>query len=69
MAVAFTVRGLDVVCDVREALPDAGTVDLLARLQLATRHFGYEIRFENASAELLELIDFIGLRDVLVVGR
>jgi hypothetical protein len=69
MAFPFTVRGLDVVCDVREAVPDAGTVDLLARLLLATRHIGFGIRFEHASAELVELVDLMGLRDVLVLER
>ena len=50
--------------DVRGLAPDAVTVDALARLQLAARRNGSEIRLQNASAELLELVDFMGLRDV-----
>ena len=51
--------------DVRELAPDAVTVDALARLQLAARRNGSEIRLQNASAELLELAGFMGLRGVL----
>ena len=58
-----------VLCDVRGVGADASIVDALARLQLAVRRHGLEVRLENASAELLELVDFMGLRDVLVVER
>jgi len=51
--------------DVRGAPLDAETVDALARLQLAARRHGYEIRLQNAAAELLELVDFMALGDVL----
>jgi ABC-type transporter Mla MlaB component len=54
-----------VVCDVRGVAPDAVTVDALARLQLAARRSGCSVRLENASAELLELVDFMALGDVL----
>jgi mannose-6-phosphate isomerase-like protein (cupin superfamily)/ABC-type transporter Mla MlaB component len=54
-----------VLCDVAGVAPDAVTVDALARLQLAARHFRCEVRLRNASAELLELVDFMGLTDVL----
>jgi ABC-type transporter Mla MlaB component len=56
------------LCDVRGLEPDAVTVDSLARLQLAVRRHGYEIRLHHASGELLELLDFMGLRDVLPDG-
>ena len=54
-----------VVCDVRGVEPDAVTVDALARLQLAARRHGCRVRLRNASEELLELLAFMALRDVL----
>ena len=53
------------LCDVRGVDPDAVTVDALARLQLAARQHGCQVRLRNASSELLELLAFMGLRDVL----
>jgi len=44
---------------------DAVTVDALARLQLAARGYGCRVRLRNASAELLDLVAFMGLEDVL----
>ena len=52
-------------CDVGGVDVDAVTVDALARLQLAARRHGCRVQLRNASAELLELVDFMGLRDVL----
>jgi ABC-type transporter Mla MlaB component len=54
------------VCDVDGVEPDAVTVDALARLQLAARRNGCRIRLQGASTELRELVDLIGLRDVLL---
>ena len=54
-----------VLCDVHGVAPDAVTVDALARLQLAARRHGCKVRLRHAGAELLELVDFMGLRDVL----
>jgi ABC-type transporter Mla MlaB component len=54
-----------VLCDVRGVEPDAITVDALARLQLAARRRGCRVRLRHASPELLALVDFMGLRDVL----
>ena len=54
-----------VLCDVRGVEPDAVTVDALARLQLAARRRGCQVRLRYASDELLELVDFMGLTDVL----
>jgi anti-anti-sigma regulatory factor len=48
------------------AYVDAGTIDALARLQLTARRSGACVRLCNASAELLELVDFMGLKDVLL---
>jgi len=53
------------VCDVRGVEPDAVTVDALARLQLAARRHGCQVRLCHASSKLLELVAFMGLRDVL----
>jgi ABC-type transporter Mla MlaB component len=65
--------GRVVVCDV-EALvrPDAVTVDALAQLQLTARRFGCHLRLRRMSAELQELLGFMGLQEVLLrleVGR
>jgi len=58
--------GADVAfCDVDGVAADAVTVEALARLQLAARRHGCRVRLRNASAELLDLVAFIGLRDVL----
>lgn len=53
------------LCDVEGIEPDAATVEALARLQLGASRHGCLIVLENASAELLELVDFMGLEDVL----
>ena len=53
-------------CDVDTVEPDAVTVEALARLQLAARRRGCQVRLRGASAELVELVDFMGLTDVLV---
>jgi mannose-6-phosphate isomerase-like protein (cupin superfamily) len=54
-----------VLCDVRGVEPDVVTVDALARLQLAASRHRCRVRLRNASAELLELVAFMGLADVL----
>ena len=54
-------------CDVGALAPDAVTVDALARLQLAARRAGLEIRLSHASSELEELVAFAGLAEVLRV--
>jgi hypothetical protein len=48
-------------------MADLGTVDVLARLQLAARRSGLEFRLRDVPAELQELITFVGLADVLGV--
>jgi ABC-type transporter Mla MlaB component len=53
------------LCDVRGVEPDAVTVDALARLQLAARRHRCQVRLRHASEELLDLVEFMGLRDVL----
>ncbi len=56
-----------IVCDVGPLRPDAVTIDALARLQLAAGRRGREIRLRNASSELRELLELVGLADVLRV--
>jgi ABC-type transporter Mla MlaB component len=53
------------LCDVGGIDPDAVTVDALARLQLAARRHGCQVKLRHASTELRELVAFMGLRDVL----
>jgi ABC-type transporter Mla MlaB component len=52
------------LCDVRGVAVDVVTVDALARLQLAARRHGCQVRLRNTSNELRELLAFMGLRDV-----
>ena len=62
----FERSGADVaICDVSGIEPDAVTVDALARLQLAARRHGCRVRLRHASSALLEVVAFMGLRDVL----
>jgi ABC-type transporter Mla MlaB component len=53
------------LCDVTGIAPDAVTVDALARLQLGARRHGCRVRLRNATAELRELVAFMGLTEVL----
>jgi ABC-type transporter Mla MlaB component len=53
------------VCDVGGVDVDAVTVDALARLQLAARRHGCQVRLRGASDELRRLVAFMGLENVL----
>lgn len=53
------------ICDVGGVDPDAVTVDALARLQLAAKRHGCQVRLRHASARLRALVAFMGLADVL----
>jgi ABC-type transporter Mla MlaB component len=53
------------LCDVSGIYPDAVTVDALARLQLAAKRHGCQVRLRHATDELLDLVAFMGLMDVL----
>jgi anti-anti-sigma regulatory factor len=48
-------------------MSDLGTIDALARLQLAARRLGLDLRLRDVSPELCELIDLVGLAGVLRV--
>ena len=52
-------------CDVRGVEPDAVTVDALARLQLAANRSGCRVVLRRASDDLLALVAFMRLADVL----
>jgi ABC-type transporter Mla MlaB component len=55
-------------CDVSALTdPDVGTIGALARLQLAARQLGFELRLRHASSELRELLAFVGLSETLRV--
>jgi ABC-type transporter Mla MlaB component len=54
-----------VLCDVGSVPADAVTVDALARLQLAASRSGCRIHLRNASPQLLELVEFMALSEVL----
>lgn len=49
------------------ARPDLALVNALARLHLAAGRFGYSIRVRGRCEELCELLDLVGLADVVVV--
>jgi ABC-type transporter Mla MlaB component len=55
--VTFDVAALD--------RPDAATVEALARLQLAALRSGCRVRFRNACGELRDLLELMGLAEVL----
>ena len=55
-----------VLCDVGALIdPDAATVDALARLQLTAQRLGRDVRVRHASVALVELLDLVGLSDVV----
>ena len=53
------------ICDVRGVEADAVAVEALARLALAARRNECQVRLRGASKELLELVSFMGLDEVL----
>ena len=57
--------GGEVLCDVRGVGPDTVTVDALARLELAARRRSCRVRLRGTSEELLELIELMGLSEVI----
>jgi ABC-type transporter Mla MlaB component len=59
--------GCRVDCDVGGCVADAVTVDALARLQLVAQKNRCIVVLRNAAADLVELVDLMGLADVLAV--
>jgi hypothetical protein len=56
-----------IFCDLRNAPATGATLDRLARLKLAARRTGRELRLFDASRELAALVRFVGVADVLGV--
>jgi anti-anti-sigma regulatory factor len=57
-----------IVCDVSALVdPDVGTIGALARLHLTARQLGFELRLRHASNALQELLELVGLDEVLGV--
>jgi anti-anti-sigma regulatory factor len=56
-----------IVVDASALASDAVTIDLLARFQLAARRLGRRVLLRGPSTELVRLITFAGLDEVLVV--
>jgi ABC-type transporter Mla MlaB component len=55
-----------IVCDVSAVThADAGSIDVLARLALAARRLGSQVRLRDACGDLQELLALAGLADVL----
>jgi ABC-type transporter Mla MlaB component len=54
------------ICEVRGVEADAVSVEALARLALAARRNDCQVRLRGASKELLELVSFMGLDEVLL---
>jgi hypothetical protein len=52
----------------RSGQPDLDVIDELARLQLAAKRLGCSVRLDHASRPLTELLDLVGLGEV-VSGR
>jgi ABC-type transporter Mla MlaB component len=61
--------GRTVVCDVDGVEPDAVVVDALAQLQLAASRRGCGVVLRNTSDPLLELVELMGLSNVLSERR
>ena len=59
----------EALCDVTGVEPNAVTVDALARLQVGASRRGCRVHLQNASDELMDLVEFMGLEDVLVEAR
>jgi anti-anti-sigma regulatory factor len=56
-----------IAVDVSALAPDATTIDALARLGLAARRRGLEVRLRDPTPQLRELLAFVGLEGVLGV--
>jgi ABC-type transporter Mla MlaB component len=54
-----------IFCDVGALPANVRTIEALARLQLTARRHGRRIRLQRASRELQQLIEFVGLSEVL----
>lgn len=53
------------IFDVGDSVANAVTLDALARLGLVARRHGCSVRLRGASEDLLDLVAFAGLADIL----
>ena len=67
-AVIATSDAQVVVCDVSALPANARAIEALARLQLTARRLQRHIRLQRASPELQQLLEFVGLADVVPVS-
>ncbi|MDQ6909623.1 MAG: hypothetical protein M3Z84_02380 [Actinomycetota bacterium] len=51
------------------ARPDLSMVETMARLHLAARRIGLDLRLEHPSTELWGLVELVGLADLLLDAR
>lgn len=58
-----------IVCDVRQLPASIRTIEALARLQLTARRHARRIRLRRASPELVQLLELVGLADVVSARR
>ena len=57
-----------VICDVGGLVaPDAAAVDAICRIRLGVRRIGGRLRLRQAAPELVDLVNLMGLCDVLSV--
>ncbi len=49
--------------------PDLSTIDVLARLHVIARHRGQFLWLHGATSELVELLELLGLREILHLCR
>ena len=67
-AALLTDEDKDLVCDVAAIeRPDVVLVDALAHVQLIAKRRGRDMRIRGACDRLCELIEFLGLENVLLV--
>ena len=64
-AVMASCAAETVICDVDALPPDARALEALARLQLTARRAHRRIRLQRARPELLQLLHFAGLAEVI----
>jgi len=57
------------VCDCSTVPADAVTVEALSRLQLGAQRYGCRVELANASPELVDLVEFMGLTEVFAAAR
>jgi anti-anti-sigma regulatory factor len=68
--VSWPSKPIVIVVDVSAlADPDELALEALARLQLTARRLGASIRLHGACGELADLLDLVGLSDVLPVAE